>query len=79
MPAPDELASFVREALRLGHSRDDIAETLQRAGWTHEQIASALGAFADVDFPIPVPRPTPYVSAKEAFWYLVLFTSLYLT
>ncbi|MEM1056434.1 MAG: DUF5671 domain-containing protein [Bacteroidota bacterium] len=79
MPSPDELASFVREALHLGHSREEIAETLQRAGWTREQTASALGAFADVDFPIPVPRPRPYVSAKEAFWYLVLFTSLYLT
>ncbi|TSA49414.1 hypothetical protein D4R47_03875, partial [archaeon] len=30
-------------------------------------------------FPIPVPRPKLYLSAREAFMYLVLFTTLYLT
>lgn len=79
MPASDDLVPFVRDALKLGHSREEIADTLLRAGWTEEQTASALGAFAEVDFAIPVPRPKPYLSAKEAFWYLVLFTSLYLT
>lgn len=79
MSAPDDLVPFVREALLLGRSRDDIADALRRAGWTREQTDAALGAFADVDYPIPVPRPKPYISAKEAFWYLVLFTSLYLS
>jgi hypothetical protein len=79
MAAPDDLTPFVREALLLGRSRDDIADALRRAGWTIEQTDAALRTFADVDYPIPVPRPKPSLSAKEAFWYLVLFTSLYLT
>jgi hypothetical protein len=79
MSAPDELVPFVREALLAGRSRDDVAAVLRRAGWTREQVDAALGAFADVDYPIPVPRPKPYLSAKEAFWYLVLFTTLYLS
>ncbi|MDX1418542.1 MAG: DUF5671 domain-containing protein [Rubricoccaceae bacterium] len=79
MAAPDELVPFVREALRLGHGRDEIAGTLRRAGWSKEQTEAALAAFADVPFAIPVPRPAPYLSAKEAFWYLVLFTALYLS
>jgi hypothetical protein len=49
------------------------------AGWTAEQAKSALGAFAPVEFPVPVPRPRPYLSARETFLYLVLFSALYLT
>jgi hypothetical protein len=79
MAAPDDLIPFVREALLAGRSRADIAATLRQAGWTDEQTAAALGAFADIDYPVPVPRPKPYLSAKEAFWYLVLFTTLYLS
>ena len=79
MSAPDDLIPFVRDALLAGRSRDDIAATLRQAGWTHEQTDAALAAFAEIDYPVPVPRPKPYLSAKEAFWYLVLFTSLYLT
>jgi hypothetical protein len=31
-----------------------------------------------VEFAVPVPRPRPYLSARDAFVYLVLFTTLYL-
>ena len=79
MSAPDSLVPFVRDALLAGRSRPDIAATLRRAGWTAEQTDAALGAFAEIDYPVPVPRPKPYLSAKEAFWYLVLFTTLYLS
>ena len=74
-----ELESFVREALTRGCTRDDIERTMLAAGWTTEQARSALGAYAIVDFPVPVPRPRPYLSAREAFLYLVLFSTLYLS
>jgi hypothetical protein len=32
-----------------------------------------------VDFPIPVPKPRPSLSAREAFLYLVLFSTLFLS
>ncbi len=35
--------------------------------------------FADLEFAIPVPRPTPYLNAREAFMYLVMFSTLYLS
>lgn len=38
-----------------------------------------MSGFAEVDFTVPVPRPRPYLSAREAFLYLVLFTTLYLS
>ncbi len=40
-------------------------------------MKGALAGFAEIDFPLPVPRPKPYLSAREAFIYLVLFSTLY--
>lgn len=73
----DELLAFVKESLLRGRSRAEISDALKRAGWSREQSACALDAFADVEFPVPVPMPRPYLSARDAFVYLVLFTALY--
>jgi len=74
-----DLDQFVRDALGRGCSRQDIDQALTMAGWTVEQRRSALSAYAEVDFAVPVPRPRPYLSPREAFLYLVLFTTLYLS
>ena len=80
MAINEELLNFVRDALARGLSRAEIEDALLQAGWRPDQVKSALDAFAQVDkFPIPVPKPKPYLSAREAFMYLVLFTTLYLT
>lgn len=76
--ATQDLELFVRDALCKGVSKDAIEAALASAGWTQEQTRSALNAFADVAFAVPVPRPRPYLSAREAFLYLVLFATLYL-
>ncbi len=52
---------------------------LKKAGWTRAQIREALAAFAEIDFPVPVPRPRPYLDARDAFIYLVLFSTLYMS
>ena len=72
-----ELVEFTRKALAAGVERQKIVDTLQRAGWAEYDIKAAMGAFADVAFPIPVPRPKPYLSAQEVFIYLILFAALY--
>lgn len=77
MSPPDELADFVKAALERGVSRDEIDAALRKAGWTTAQTRAALAGFAESDFSIPVPRPRPYVDAREAFLYLVLFLTLY--
>lgn len=79
MAAEEELSSFVREALTKGLPRTQIEEVLLKAGWEPAQVRGALAAYADLDFPLPVPRPKPYLSAREAFLCLVLFTALYLS
>jgi hypothetical protein len=74
-----ELQSFVRDSLARGLSRDTIREQLNRAGWRPEEIEAALAAWAESDFPVPVPRRRSYLSPREAFLYLVLFVTLYVT
>ena len=74
-----DLLGFVREALSRGIGRAAIADQLRGAGWRPEEISAALAAWADTDFPLPVPRRRPYLSAREAFLYLVLFATLYAT
>ena len=72
-----DLDVFVRDALAKGASKASIEAALTAAGWPPEQSRSALNAYADVDFAVPVPKPRPYLSAREAFLYLVLFATLY--
>jgi hypothetical protein len=72
-----ELELFVRDALAKGASKAELQAVLASAGWPPEQSRSALAAYADVPFAVPVPKPRPYLSAREAFLYLVLFATLY--
>jgi hypothetical protein len=72
-----ELADFVSKALSTGIPRSSIKDALSQAGWQNDRIDKALGDFADIDFPIPVPKPRPSLSAREAFFYLLLFATLY--
>ena len=74
--ASRELEQFVRDALMRGEARPSIEAALASAGWAPEQVRDALEAYAPVAFPIPVPRPRPYLSAREAFLYLLLFAPL---
>ena len=62
--ADANLLDFVKAALERGEARDRIKDVLKRAGWPEDQIDSALAAFADIDFAVPVPRPRSYGSAR---------------
>lgn len=72
-----DLSLFVKEALEKGHSRAKIHAALEKAGWQADEIRNALGAYAETDFPIPVPKRKPYLNAREAFLYLLMFLTLY--
>ena len=75
----EELRRFIKESLEQGQSREVIREVLLQAGWPERDLRNALAAFAEVDFPVAVPRPRPYLHAREAFFYLVSFIALYVT
>ena len=72
-----DLDRFVRDALIAGQSRAAIREALLAAGWTPEQLSGVLDDYAEVDFPVPVPKPRASLSARDAFLHLVLFSLLY--
>lgn len=74
-----ELSVFVCEALRRDISRDRIREVLLQAGWQAERVDRVLEEYAEIDFPVPVPKPRPYLSARETFFYLLLFVTLYIS
>lgn len=75
----NDLQLFVKEGLEKGISREKIAKALYAAGWPEDEVKTALDAYADVDFPIAVPKRKPYLSAREAFMYLVMFLTLYVS
>ena len=79
MAINEDLTGFIREALNRGVSRDDIRGALHQADWPEDEIEAALRGFAVVDLPLAVPRPRPSLSAREAFLYLVLFGTLYVS
>ena len=59
MTTNEQLQSFVRDSLARGVPRTELKNVLGRAGWSASDVHGALMSFADVDFPIPVPRPQP--------------------
>ncbi|MCL7463785.1 DUF5671 domain-containing protein [Phaeovulum sp. NW3] len=75
----DHLAAFVRDALIAGRPRPEIEAALRTAGWTPAEISEAMQAWAEGTFLPPVPRPRPYVSAREAFVYGLMFVALAMT
>ena len=75
----NDLRSFIKESLERGQSKDAIHTVLTQAGWEDGEVRNGLSAFTDADFPIAVPRPTPYLHAREAFLYLVSFIALYVS
>src|SRR5690349_10012648 len=74
-----DLNSFVKEALARGIPKAEIQAALRKADWQDDEIKTALGTYADVPFAIPVPKRKPYLSAREAFMYLLLFLCLYIS
>jgi Domain of unknown function (DUF5671) len=79
MALNQDLTAFVKDALQRGVARGEIEAVLLRTGWPHDQVRRAMAGFADVEFAIPVPRPIPTVSAREAFMYVLMFATLFIS
>jgi hypothetical protein len=66
-----DLPDFVTDSPAKSLSRPQSETILARAGWDNAQVKEAVGGFADVEFPVPVPRPKPYLSGGQAWMYVV--------
>ena len=77
MTRGEDLTTFVKEALARGVPRTEIEGILLQSGWSKRQVSEALATFADVAFPIPVPKPRLDTNARERFLYGLLFVVLF--
>lgn len=73
------IKDFVKASLQAGATREETRDVLLQAGWPAEQVQDALADYAELSFVVPVPRPKTHVSARDAFFYLVMFSMLYLS
>ncbi len=73
---PTKLESFIAHAHSKGMDHQTIRILLLSSGWKEKDIASAL---ASETLDMPVPSPTDTGSAKDAFFHLLVFTTLYAT
>lgn len=76
MDPTDPLVQFVRDALFAGKSRAEIRSALRDSGWSPVEIDTALAAFSEIAFALPIPRPRLRLTARDAFVYLLQFTAL---
>jgi hypothetical protein len=72
----EKLHAFLRHAREKGFDYTTIRTLLLAAGWKERDIASAI---ASDGLELPVPEPTGAHGARDAFLYLLTFTTLYIT
>jgi len=78
MAKTDELEDFIKLAVAKGEPLTRIESVLLEAGWDAERVNSVVGRYVNVDFPVPVPRPRAFVSARLFFMHVFYFILLYL-
>ncbi|MDO5642473.1 MAG: DUF5671 domain-containing protein [Paracoccus sp. (in: a-proteobacteria)] len=77
MRPSEPISEFVRAALQSGRDPAEVEAALAQAGWSEQERSAALGAWMTQPGGLPpVPRPQPYVSAREALIYGLLFITL---
>ncbi len=78
MAKTDELEDFIKLAVAKGESLSRIESVLLESGWDTERVTASVGRYVEADFPVPVPKPRPFVSARLFFMHFFYFILLYL-
>ena len=72
----DKLKEFIAHARKKGMDHATIRMLLLSAGWKEKDIAEAM---TEESLDMPVPLPTDAGGARDAFFHLLTFASLYTT
>lgn len=78
MGSNEELYGFVKDAMTQGASQEETRNVLLGAGWGEPQVRQALAGYGESPYGVPVPKPRKS-EACEAFIYVVLFVTMYLS
>jgi hypothetical protein len=78
MAVNEQLDAFVKQGLERRLDRTRMEQALLQAGWPPDQVRQALSAYVDADFPIPVPRPLPAGTTRDAFMYIIVLATMVL-
>ncbi|MFP7674021.1 DUF5671 domain-containing protein [Marivita sp. S0852] len=73
MSIDPDLSRFVRTAFQRGLSPETTRQALRDAGWADTEIDAALNSWTVNDKTGPVPRPVRSSTARDAFFYALLF------
>ncbi|MBI4117576.1 MAG: hypothetical protein HY453_00630 [Parcubacteria group bacterium] len=74
-----ELYHFVKNSIDRGIEKKSIETVLKKAGWSPDDVKNAFDRFYLTDYPIAIPKRSPYLNAREAFLLLIVFTTLYIS
>ncbi|MDO5603938.1 MAG: DUF5671 domain-containing protein [Paracoccus sp. (in: a-proteobacteria)] len=72
----EQLIQMTGRALESGRSKAEIDAALAHAGWPEHARKGALAAWVEAPGMPPIPTPRPYIPAREAFFFGLLFLVL---
>ena len=76
-PADSELADFIEKALASGISPESLVGLLTARGWPQKDVNEALAVHYERVTGIQIPpRAASSSAAREAFFYLLIFSTL---
>ncbi len=70
-----ELSNFIRDALNRGLTKEDITKSLDRSGWTAQEIEQALSAWSHDEVVGAIPRAVRSTAAWDTLFYALLFAA----
>lgn len=72
------ITEFVELALDKGLSKAKIHELLKAAGWAGSDVKKVTSLYFESDQSLAVPRPLEQATAKQFFYYSLMFLAMYM-
>lgn len=76
MPPDPKISSYIETAKASGASDQVLVGILTAHGWSEKEVYQSLAAHYEALTKTEIPRPGSGTAAKDAFFYLVIFSTL---